>query len=164
MAIFVVIHPGGAGAEFVRALQSRFLRHIGKCAVAIVVKQMALSVGGDKEVIVAIVIVIADSHAHAVQLHVQTSFVGHIGERAIVIVVIELECRVLANVAGPAHAVDEENVGPAVVVVIDEGDARAHRFREIFFAEGAVVVDEMDSGLLGDVAELNCRGFRRSTA
>ena len=51
-----------------------------------------------------------------------------------------------ARVAGPVGAVDEEDVLPAVVVVVDEGDARAHGFREPFLAEGAVVVGEVDSG------------------
>src|SRR6266480_2960370 len=68
----------------------------------------------------------------------------------------------LAKVAGPVHAVDEKNVRPAVVVVVDEGHAGAHGFREIFCAEGAVVVEEMDSGLWRDVAELNSGGFGRS--
>jgi len=155
VAVSVVIHPGSAGAEFVRAFEPGLLRHVGECAVAIVVKQMVLPVGGDEQIVVAVVVVITDGHAHAIDLDGQPRFVRHVGERAIVIVVIELRRGMLADVTGPVHAVDQENVGPAVVIVIDEGHAGAHSFGEIFFAEGAVVVHEMDPGLFGDVAELD---------
>ena len=90
VAVFVIIHPGGAGAESFRGLQSRFLRHVGEGAVAIVVKQMILPVGSDEQVVIAVVIVIADGHAHAIELDVQTGFSRRVGERAVVIVVIEL--------------------------------------------------------------------------
>jgi hypothetical protein len=56
-------------------------------------------------------------------------------------------------VAGPILAVDKQDVGKAVVVVIDEGAARAHGFREPLFSEGSVVMGEVDTGLGGDVAE-----------
>ena len=52
-------------------------------------------------------------------------------------------------------AVDEKNVGISVVVVVDEGAAGAHGFGEPLLAEGAVVVGEVDSGLGGDVAEVD---------
>ena len=59
---------------------------------------------------------------------------------------------------GQRGSVDEEDVLPAVVVVVDEGDAGAEGFREKFFAEGAVVVDEVDAGFLGDVGEVDGLG------
>ena len=60
--------------------------------------------------------------------------------------------------AGPAGSVGDEDVLPAVVVVVDEGDAGAESFREEFFAEGAVVVDVADAGFLGDVGEVDRAG------
>ena len=71
------------------------------------------------------------------------------------VVVIELQDGLGTGVSRPVFAVDEQDVGPAVVVVINERAARAHGFRQIFLAEGAVVVGEMDSGLSGDVTELD---------
>src|SRR2546426_7539739 len=44
--------------------------------------------------------------------------------RAVVIIVIELQRGFRACVSGPVLAVDEDDVGPAVVVVVDEGAAR----------------------------------------
>ena len=55
--------------------------------------------------------------------------------------------------AGKVLAVDQENVLPAVAIVIDECAARAQSFRQVFFPEGAVVVDEVDAGGFGDVGE-----------
>ncbi len=78
---------------------------------------------------------------------------GDVGEGAVVIVVVELGRGMFGGLAGPVGAVDEEDVGPAVVVVVDESDTGAHGFGKIFFAEGSVVVEEADAGLLGDVAE-----------
>jgi len=70
------------------------------------------------------------------------------------IIVVELQgSRATLGVAGPVLAIDEQDVGKAVVVVIDEGAAGAHGFREPFFSEGSVVVREVDAGLGGDVAE-----------
>src|SRR5258708_5656478 len=85
----------------------------------------------------------------------QSSFLSYVGEGAVMIVVIELGSGVLLNVARPIHAVHEKNVRPAVVVVIDEGDAGSHGFRQEFLPEGAIVVDKMDPGGLRDVPEQN---------
>jgi hypothetical protein len=43
LAVFVVIDPRGAGAEFVRAGESGFLRDLGEGAIAVIVEQMALA-------------------------------------------------------------------------------------------------------------------------
>ena len=62
--------------------------------------------------------------------------------------------------SGPIFAIDQQDVGIAVVVVVDEGAARAHGFRQPLLSEGAVVVGEMNSGLRGDVAESDLLGER----
>src|SRR4029077_11352314 len=124
-AVFIVIDPGGAGAQFAVAAEPGLLRDVGEGAVAIVVKKPAPAERGYEEIVEAVVVVIADGYAHAVHFYVEAGFASHIGERAIVIVVVELGCGVLLDVAGPLHAVHEEDGGPAVVIVIDESDAGA---------------------------------------
>jgi hypothetical protein len=50
--------------------------------------------------------------------------------------------------------VDEEDVGPAVVVVVEDGDAGAGGFYDVALAGGgAVDVDDGDAGFGGDVDE-----------
>ncbi len=47
----------------------------------------------------------------------------------------------------------EENVLPAVIIVVEKAGAAAHGFRQILFSERAGVVFEVDAGLRGDVGE-----------
>ena len=68
MAVTVVVHPGGAGAELLDSPQTRLLRDVGEGAIAVVAKKPALAQRGDKQVVVAVVVVIAHGHAHAVHL------------------------------------------------------------------------------------------------
>ena len=56
-----------------------------------------------------------------------------------------------AFVAGPVHAVDQQDVLPAVVIVIEERAAGAESFGEEFAAVGAGIVVEVDAGGGGDV-------------
>src|SRR6476661_2939154 len=67
-----------------------------------------------------------------------------------------------SRVAGPVHPVHEEDVRPAVVVVIDESNARSERLRQIFFSKRAIVVDKVNSGLLRDVTKRHARRTRGS--
>ena len=157
----VVIHPSGSSAEFVWPGEAGLLRHVRERAVSVVVKQTALAERGHEQVVVAVVIVIAHGHSQAKHLDRQARFSRHIGKRTVMIVVIEMRRGVLFNVARPVHAVHEKNVRPAVVVVINERHTRTHRLGKIFFAEGAVIVNEMNARLLRDVAELNRRACRR---
>ena len=55
----------------------------------------------------------------------------------------------------PVHGVDDQNVLPAVVVVVEEARAVAHGFRQIFFPEGPGVVFEVNPSLFGYVGKLN---------
>ncbi len=118
-------------------------------------KKVALAVGGNKEIVVAVVVEVADGHTHAKHFHLQARFVSHVRERAVMIVVIELGRRAFLDVAGPVHAVHEKNVWPAVIVVVNDGHTRSHGFGKKFLPEGAIVVDEVDSRLPRDIPELN---------
>src|SRR5271168_796189 len=65
----------------------------------------------------------------------------------------------MAFLAGPVISVDEEDVLPAVVIVIEEGDPGAHGFRQPLFTGGGVVVSEVEPGGVSDVFEMDriCR-------
>src|SRR5258708_12737823 len=102
---------------------------------------MALAVGSDKKIIVAVVVVVTDRYAHSKHFDVEPSFVGHVGERAVMIVVIELGRGVLFKVAGPLHAVHKKNARTAVVVVVNEGHPGPPRFGQKFFSSTAVTVN-----------------------
>src|SRR5467141_8337 len=116
---------------------------------------MALPVRSDEKIVKPVVIVVTHGHAHPEHLNVESCFVSYVSESAVMIVVIELGRRVLLNMAGPVHAVHEKNVRPAVVVVVNEGNTGSHGFGEEFLPERAMVVNEVDPGLLRDIPELN---------
>src|ERR1019366_6845614 len=123
---------------------------------AVVVEEMALADGGNENVVEAVVVVVADRDAQSEEQNAQARLARYVGESAVVIVVVELQGgRAVLGVAWPVLTVDQQDVGKAVVVVIDERAAGAHGFREPFFSEGSVVVREMNAGLRGDVAEGN---------
>src|SRR5579863_8490678 len=63
-SVAVVIQPGRTRAEFIVAPESRLLGDVGKRSVAIVAEKVALAEGGDENVVAAIVVVVADRHAH----------------------------------------------------------------------------------------------------
>src|SRR6266481_5655046 len=121
---------------------------------------MILGVCGDEEIVEAVVVVIPHGHAHSEHLNVEASIVRHVREGAVMIIVVELGCRVFLNVAGPVHPVDEENVRPAVVVVVNESNARPHSLRQEFLSKSAIVVNKANAGLLRDVTNLNRSSFR----
>ena len=58
----------------------------------------------------------------------------------------------------PVLAVDEENIGPAVAIGVEERAAGPHGLGQPFLSEGAVVVREVNTGLRRDVAEVNLLG------
>ena len=101
---------------------------------------------GDEDIVEAVVVVIADGNAHAKHFNGEASFLRDVSECAVVIVVIEGQRGAMAFLAGPVFSVDQEDVLPTVVVVIEESDAGAHCFGQPFFTGGGVVVSEVDSG------------------
>src|SRR5271157_1369209 len=106
-AVAIVIDPGGAGGELVRAPESRGLGHIGESAVAVVVEEMALADGGNENVVEAVVVVIADRDTHPKKRNAEARLARYVGEGAVMVVVVELQRgRAVFGVAGPVLAVD----------------------------------------------------------
>jgi hypothetical protein len=117
------------------------------------VEEPALSKRSDEEIVEAIVVVVADCDTHAIHLDVETGFVRYVGEGSVMIVVVELGRGVLLDVTRPVHTIDQENIGPAVVIVVDEGGAWTERLGQEFLSEGSIVVNEANTGLLSDIAK-----------
>ena len=123
-------------------------------------KQVRLAESAEVDVIVAVVVVVADGRTEAVERDRKSGLRGDIGERAVAVVVVKVRrgCAVL-GMSGEIGAIDEQDVGVAVVVVIDERATRAHCFWKPLFAESSVIVREAQSGLGGDVAEVDGLGL-----
>ena len=159
-AVLIVVDPSSAAAEFLRTEQACFLRNVREGAVTVVVKQVVLTVGGDEKIVVAVVVVVAHGHAHSKKFHVQACFMRHVGECAVMIVVVQLWRGMLLNVTRPVHPVDKKNVRPAVIVVVNERDARPHGLGQKFLTKRAIVVNKANAGLLRNVVKLDQSRFR----
>src|SRR5208337_980016 len=89
MAVAIVIEPQRGGAESIVSAQMASFGDIGKAAVSVVLKQPALSYSRNKKVREAIVVEIADGHAHPVHFDIETRAAGDVGECAVAIVAVE---------------------------------------------------------------------------
>ena len=65
------------------------LGHVVEVALAVVAEQVAAADGRDVEVGVAVVVVVADGHAHAVERLVEPGLLGHVLEVALAVVAVE---------------------------------------------------------------------------
>src|SRR5271165_5264301 len=114
-------------------VQSRFYGHVTKRTVAVVVVERAVVQAGNKEIGVAVIIVVCYGDAHVVARASQASRVGHVGEDAVTVVAkqaIAVFGRVFFQ-RGDVGAVGEEDVGTAVAVVVENGHSAGHGLRRI---------------------------------
>ena len=119
---------------------------------------MALPKRSNEDVLWAVVVVVTNGDAEAEDGNCESRFCSYIGERSVVIVVVKLGRGRGARMSRPVLPVDQQNVRPAVVVVINEPATGTHGLGQIFFSKGRVIVREMDSGLGSDVAEGDLSG------
>ena len=136
MAVAVVVDEGAAIAPgFSGARDTCLFAYVGECSVAVVVIEDVLSVVGDVEIFPPVVVVIADADALAPAGVGEAGFLRDVGESAVVIVVVKMaRGRFCGRGRVEACPVDNENVRPAVVVVIEDGDARSGGFDDVFLA------------------------------
>ncbi len=140
-AVAVVIEKRAAGVPAVQARGSLargfrdacFLAHVGERAVAVVMVEHAIAPIGDEQVVQAVVIVIADAAALAPASARHAGFDRHVGERAVAIILEQAAHRsvVLGPIGLKACAVHEENIQPAVMIVVVERHAAAGGFQQI---------------------------------
>ena len=87
----------------------------------------------NEKIVEAIVVVIADADALAPAGMEKTSFCSDVGKGAVTVVFEKVIGRLLARgETFQTRAVDQENVDPAVVIVIIKGDATAGGFEKVF--------------------------------
>src|SRR5262249_9028073 len=110
---------------------------------------------GDKEVVVAIVVVVADGHAHAETWLIETDLGGDVGKRAVAIVAVQARGGQWSGGRSRVNGLDldAEQVGPTVVVIVDPGNAGTHDLMNVVLGRGTVEVDEVDPCHLRHVLE-----------
>ena len=97
----------------------------------VVIEDVA-TVAGDVNIGPTLIVKIGDGAAHGETRSADASFVGDIGERAVVIVAIE---RALGLFSFESHfhggSVREVDIEPAVTIVVEKQDAAAHRLDDV---------------------------------
>ena len=106
-----------------------------------------------KNVREAIIVVIADGHAHSIHFDIQAGRASNVSERSIAIVAVQTQSRFLPLVAWPIHTINQQNVLPAVVVVVEKCATRAQRLRQKFPSEGSAIMLKLYPCRAGDIGE-----------
>ena len=120
----------------------------------VVVIETVLAEVGDEQVRVAVVVVVADGYAKPPTVVGDSCFGGNIGEGAVVVVVEECGVRRLrfAGQGVVGGAVHHVNVEPAVLVIVEEGDAGPWRLEdESLFGSAHGVMPGGQAGLGSNV-------------
>ena len=101
----------------------------------VVVIQTVLAVVGDVDVRPPVVVIITDSRAESPALVAYSRLVGHVAKCAVVIIVkqhgsgrglVSFECR-------DGRTIQKIDIEPAVVVIVEQGNAGARSFDDRFF-------------------------------
>src|SRR6266849_3117468 len=157
-AVAVVVHESAAGAPgFAAAGDVCFFADVGEGAVSIVVIENVLAVVGDVEIVEAVVVIVPDAHALAPAGVSQASLFGDVGECAVVIVAVEMAGgRFAGGQAFQFRTVHNENIGPAVIVIIEDGHAGSRSLDDVFLRVFAAEDDRRgEASFLRDVGKMH---------
>ena len=125
----------------------------------IVVVQPVLTVVRHVQVFPAVVVVIAHAHALAPTARREPSLHRHVGERAVMIVVVQMIGRRLSRRKSfQRRTVDQKNIRPPVVVIVKNRHARASRFDDEFLGvDPSKNVLHVQPGFFSDIREIRQR-------
>ena len=163
MAVPVVVEKAASRSPPVAASgNTRILRNVFERAVAVVAIQDVLAPITHEEIVESIVVEVPNAAPLAPSRVRQAGFAGDIRECAVPVVVEQVASRGSATSCSLERgAVDDENVRPAIVVVVEEGDAPTHHLQqEPLIDSVAELIDGLvHSSLRADVYEIRggCR-------
>src|SRR5882724_4543951 len=137
--VIVVVEPDSAGSP-AGCGDAGLGGHVGKGAISIVVIQNAVPVLCHIEVGKSVAIVVTDGNALAVSAGNNAGLFGDVREGAVAVISIQsIPQRRIGSVKIALAAVDQIDVHPPVVVVIQERTASPRSFGQIFL--GGLAID-----------------------
>ena len=133
MAIAIIVDERTTSPpRFPRSGDAGLFRDLSEHSI-LVVKKPVLAVVRDVEVFPTVVVIVADANALSPARCGESGLNGHVGECAVMVVSIETIARTLpGRKSFEPGAIYEKNVRPAVVVVIEDGDASACGLDDVF--------------------------------
>src|SRR5438874_5709264 len=143
-AIIIIVKPDGAGSP-TRGSDTSLRGDIGKRTVAIVAIENATAILCQVKDGEAVAARIPNCHTHPVSARCNARLPRNVCECAVPVVVIEsVAKRRLRVIEVATTAVDQVDVHPAVVVVIEEGTAGSSSFRQKHLRRAPVTVHPSD--------------------
>lgn len=128
--------------------------YISESAVAIVAVQNVVAEIGTEDVVEAIIVVVPDANAASPTDAMQSGSLGNVCKRSIAIVLVQAIGGAFGS-AVETCAGENEEIHPAVVVVIDESAAATRGFDDVLVAFNAAVNDgRVQSTFLRDIDEV----------
>lgn len=159
-AVTIVVEEGAPGTPFFSSPgDSGLFGYVFESPIPLIVEEMIFTVAGDIEVVVAIIVIVPDTCALAPAGESDCGASSDIGKSSVVVVMEEVTCGIAFRCGGVERgAINEEDVLPAVAVVVEDGNAGAGGLEDVALGFGASVdVMNEDAGLAGYVDE-PCRG------
>ena len=130
------------------------MRRLPEHPAAGVLEQTVRSEDGQVDVLVPVGVVVGDRCSDAVSGGVQPRTGGGVLEGAVPPVPVESGSGFrFGPLTRPAPAVHEEQVLIPIAVGVEEGNAAAHRLRQVLLAKGSALVHEVDPGGFGHLDE-----------
>ena len=111
---------------------------VGEGAITGVVVKHVLTPISDEQVFKPVVVVIADANTGRPTRTEQTGFCRHIGEGAIPVGLVQAVRGAFRSGLESCPA-EDENVEPAVIIVIEQGASAAHRFHDVVLSGNAAI-------------------------
>ena len=113
-----------------------------------------LSVVGDVEVFPSIVVVVAHADALAPAVRGQPGLSGHVGKSSVVLIAIQMIGRSRSGRKSLERgAVHQENIGPAIVVVVENRNAGSRGLNDVFL--GVFSAKDLGHGQAGFLRRVN---------
>ena len=132
LLVAVVVEPDRAGSPFAGVFHPRPSGDFAESAVSLIVKQGAGGKAGDIQVLKPVIVNIGTGHTHSVEGHLgNAGALGDVLGPAIAeIAVKDISDGLLTLAPRGFTAVDEEDIQPSVVVIVQKGDTAAGGFNE----------------------------------
>ena len=147
--IIVVIEPDCTGTPAGGA-HTRLLGDVRKRAIAVVVIQDAAAILGYIKIGEAVPVIITNGDSHAVTSAAHAGLFGDLREGSVAIIVIEgIPKRRIWREEITTAAIDEIDIHPAVVVVVEKSAAGAGRLGKVVIGRPSVVMLPGDSAYRG---------------
>src|SRR5207249_4702066 len=157
IAVLVIVKPGATGCPFPHVGNAGSFCYVSERAVAVVVKEDGTSVPRNIQIRGAVVVIIARGYPHAEKTRgPHLRLFGYIGEGSVSVIAVERAAQgPTGSVDFCGGAIDQENVRPSIIVIIDPSASRAHRLNEVLLRRCRVIVDERDSGRFRYIGKSN---------